>query len=355
MTATELRTPPLGREGGNKRKRETALVFEPKVFAVAKHALTDRTRFCPPFVGVTSHTGFDASLAKRDLLVVDQLAIPGLPYLLDHLLRDQQEATLADLEWLQKQEVITEARLLADQNTVDELRAAEKDLRGAPNIFTRLVARALRVTNGVDSVALETPGPLAGRTYWVQREASGSSAYTVQAHCERGERQLDFTELLRRLQGETVPRPSVPVGEALRVTLLAFPQPDEQTSWERLLEFKDENKDLRTRLRHWITHVATKLGDTVEIAQEIEYLRAEYQSCMERHKLRIYKGSIETTVVGGATLLEDIAKLKLGEATKQLFTVQHQRIALLDSEAETPGREISYLIAAHEEFGSKGR
>src|SRR3954469_13991964 len=102
----------------------------------------------PPFVGVTAYTAFDSARAKRDLLLFDQLAIPGLPLLFQRLLeeKDKGDHVIADMEWLQTQNLITEATLLAGDATTELLFEVEKDVTQYPNIFTRLVAQDLRET-----------------------------------------------------------------------------------------------------------------------------------------------------------------------------------------------------------------
>jgi hypothetical protein len=91
----------------------------------------------------------------------------------------------------------------------------------------------------------------------------------------------------------------------------------------------------------------------VEIQQKLEYLMDQYQKHMALHKMKTRKGVLETVVVSSAELVENIAKLKLSEVAKKLFSFRERRLSLLETELTAPGREVAYIVDARERFGGE--
>src|SRR5215469_58982 len=143
------------------------------------------------FVGVSPFTVFDPVDAKRDLLLFDRLAVPGLRALFDCVHYGLSER--ADLEWLCGQGLVSEARLDTDKATLYRLLKAADDVAGQPNIFTRLVAQSLR-SKGIDAVPLESSEVLRVRRVeidGVDFDETHRPRYSVSAYC------LDDTSLFR--------------------------------------------------------------------------------------------------------------------------------------------------------------
>jgi len=138
----------------------------------------------------------------------------------------------------------------------------------------------------------------------------------------------------------------------LNVVLHAFPEPDEDTPWERIVEFRSDSHAASQvlALKRWISKVARQNITAAEISDEIEWLIGEYQAHMRLHKMKITMGAFEAIVTAGGEALENIAKLKFGALAKSAFAVKHRKIQLLEAQRQAPGRELAYIVRARELF-----
>jgi hypothetical protein len=138
----------------------------------------------------------------------------------------------------------------------------------------------------------------------------------------------------------------------VQITLSSLPVPKDITSWEQILEFRDD-PDSRCKflaLRNWMSEVGKGQFTQIEILQKIEYLLSEYSRHMELHKIRTNPGILRTIVLRGAEAAENIAKLNFSKLANSIFFLHQKRIALMESEATAPGREIAYIYKASQEL-----
>lgn len=153
----------------------------------------------------------------------------------------------------------------------------------------------------------------------------------------------------------SVPTATPAPGSVTSIVLDAFPLPDESATFEDIINFKEDPDTSRKRqlLQRWTHNLATKgVTSEKEIAQEIEWLLADYEEHMRLHKMKINRGTLETVFVTGAEIAEDLAKFKWGAAAKLLFSASHRKIELLEAEMKAPGRELAYISKARERFNS---
>lgn len=80
-----------------------------------------------------------------------------------------------------------------------------------------------------------------------------------------------------------------------------------------------------------------------EIEDKLELLIAEYEHHMKIHKMKIKRGTLQSLIVTPAELLEDLIKLKWGQVGQKLFSLRQHKIALLEAEASSPGREVAFV------------
>jgi hypothetical protein len=145
---------------------------------------------------------------------------------------------------------------------------------------------------------------------------------------------------------------SEPKSDVLTIVLHALPEPDDSVPWEQILEFRND-PDSRSKflaLNNWMIDIAQANYTPLELSQKLEFLVNEYQQHLMLHKMKTNAGALETIFVASAEFLEDLAKFRWGKIAKGLFTVRHQRIALLEGELTSPGREVAYVAKAREFF-----
>ncbi len=328
------------------------------------------------FVGVCPFTSFNLEEAKRDLLLFDRLAIPGLKYMLarsDTIDSEIDPPAAAALRWLWERGSIFEAFVEVTEEMAHQLTDLAQDFR-QPNLFTRLCAEDLRAAKLIDAVAIEPTEPLRARRYFFTGQTH-DDRIEIAAVCDRRlalfpSARLNFVDYWRPIpllarDAPQTPRlasePWQPIHETqvdnskstvLQIVLKEFPFPGPLVSFDQILAFRNdpEVRHHRIGLRRWMAETATKERQPVEIANELEYLQSEFRRHMQLHKIESQLGLLRTTVVAAASLAEDLVKIKWGKLAEQLFAFQPERLKLLKAEATAPGREIAYLAKVNSRF-----
>ena len=96
---------------------------------------------------------------------------------------------------------------------------------------------------------------------------------------------------------------------------------------------------------------ATKATKPLEIVQELEFLRREYERHMHVHKMNTNRGTLETLVTVSAEVAENLIKVKWGRKLAKLpFLLKERKIRLLEAELNAPGQEIALVAKAHAVF-----
>jgi hypothetical protein len=88
----------------------------------------------------------------------------------------------------------------------------------------------------------------------------------------------------------------------------------------------------------------------LEVEQKLEWLLHEYQQHMRLHRMKTNASTLETIIVTGAEIAENLVKLQFGKLAKVLFSIRQRKIALLEGELKTPGKEIAFISKAQETF-----
>ena len=112
-----------------------------------------------------------------------------------------------------------------------------------------------------------------------------------------------------------------------------------------IIEFKTDpdTKIKLSRLRNWISEISKSNISIKEMEEKLEYLLLEYSNQMNLHKLEYHTGTIETLVTVSLSLIENISRLKLSQASKVLFDLNRTKLKLLKAENEAPGKEVAFI------------
>ena len=137
---------------------------------------------------------------------------------------------------------------------------------------------------------------------WSSLQSLLSLAPRAQAFVLREARNIDAHPVLFG------PPPPAPAGsqrkaQVIHVVLSAMPQPTQETSWQQILEFRAEQKqvDAMSRLRTWIAKMARSDSDAAELAEELQALMATYRVATKAARMRTQEG-----VVGVLTRVADM-------------------------------------------------
>jgi hypothetical protein len=131
-----------------------------------------------------------------------------------------------------------------------------------------------------------------------------------------------------------------------------IPIPKENTPWEKIWDFKNDSDNIgkMSGMRTWINSVVKTSLTTSEIKDELEYKLYQYRTSLELHKIEYESGLLKSFIVGGAEIVENIARLKFSDIAKGLFSAQQKKIDLLKIELNAPGHELAYIYQTQEVF-----
>lgn len=162
---------------------------------------------------------------------------------------------------------------------------------------------------------------------------------------------LDAYPVLSATIPNSIDSPAIK-SDVVRIVLNALPIPDDSTSWQDILEYRNdpESQGKFLALRSWMSDIARQNFTITEVEEKLDHLLYEYQKHLELHHIKANKGTLETIIVSSAEFLEDLANRKFSKIAMGLFTAKQRRIELLEGELTAPGREVAYIASAMETF-----
>lgn len=124
-----------------------------------------------------------------------------------------------------------------------------------------------------------------------------------------------------------------------------IPLPNANNSFEDILNFKeDKNAQISAlALRNWITDISYSSYDIDEIEEKFRHLLNQYEKSIKLHKLKTENSIIETIVVGGSEILENLVKLQFSNVAQKFFKHKNDDIELMELEMKTVGNELSFI------------
>ncbi|HLM98178.1 MAG TPA: hypothetical protein VK335_02790 [Bryobacteraceae bacterium] len=310
-------------------------------------------------------------LPKRELLLFDRLAVIGLEDLL-HLHRNfvHGDPNVADqLEWLEAQDLLE--RVEPPPPSFYECEEHRRDyfLLGA---LCRFQEELFDAAGGPwldagDGALFRYPEPGGGEKLWLSQKIQSLRLALVARFTADYLRSTGIADAV-----SAAPMPDVwddvqPVAASVlgdrkladakhsdvaEVVLRAMPLPGETASIEAILDFKSDS-DCRQSLiglRLWMRDVARLDLPTREIEEKLQWLLGLYERHLQRHRLQYDRGIIESVCTTTLEFAENLVKINWSNAAKSLFAVRRRKLALLESEAAAPGREIAYVARASERF-----
>lgn len=140
--------------------------------------------------------------------------------------------------------------------------------------------------------------------------------------------------------------------QVANLVLKKFPVPDSNTSWEEIIDFKENNdlKVYRLGLLEWISEIGRSDLKIYEIEQKLEYLLAKYEEEMKIQKLQYRTATTELIVTTSLHIIENIIKLNWSKSAQSIFDLKKNKVDLLKGETIAPGREVAYLSKLNSKF-----
>lgn len=133
-----------------------------------------------------------------------------------------------------------------------------------------------------------------------------------------------------------------------RVLINSFPVPDDAVPLHDIIQYRNEesNRLNLLRLRSWASNISERNLSETEIAEEIEFLIAEYKNEMKLAGLKYKNAKLEFLIKLLPASIEKILKLSLSELFDPFFKLRNEKISLLEAESQARGNELAYIINA---------
>jgi hypothetical protein len=140
----------------------------------------------------------------------------------------------------------------------------------------------------------------------------------------------------------------------LAVALAALPLPNDQCSWQDILDFKYDMHDQQWGFRRWMRALATKHQTEGEIRDDLEWSLNEYTKAMRVHKIKASQSFLDVFVISPLEIMENLVKFNWSKIAKGALQVWKRDVELMEAELKAPGRECAYVFDARKRFGRKG-
>lgn len=317
-------------------------------------------------------TASDIQTLKREALMFNQLGVTNLNNVLStvRLMNGENPSVLSEYEWLCDQGILieTKPRDECGISTEEYLNLDELAMHHALKLKDVIEKHKLQkfaalmkekdkkaILRKVKTFSKKELGKFIRLVESLEFQSNVATAnnYLLRGVCIQL-REIDGLDAYPMLIG-TIPdttKSSVGKTDVIQIVINALPIPNELTSWQDILEFRNDTESYGRflALRNWMSDISRQNLTLSEVEEKLEYLLYQYQKHLELHKIKTRKGTLEAIVISSAEFLEDLANKKFSKLAKGLFAAKQRQIELLEGELNTPGKEVAYIVKAQEEF-----
>src|SRR5262245_13713485 len=318
-------------------------------------------------IGVRSYVVlFSPQLIKRDALMFRKIGVIECEKLIG-IADTLSPETAAELRWLVEQGIVfdLQPQVLFESNSLDDqtkkilddsaeiIKQYWKSI-GQSNFFEELRPYAekegLLQGEGLKLFELAAKKPEYLKQ-WTTVLVAGEFILRPLSAYHRNNKHFDAYPLFNSAFPELA-QESASMVDVIDITINQIPIPDDSTSWEQILDFRnDPDTEIKfRRFRAWMNEIARAKLTPKEIEDKLAWLLDEYQQHMKLHRMKTKVVSLETIIVSLAEFAEDLVKLKLGKLAKVPFAIRQRKVALLEGELKSAGREIAFISKAQETF-----
>lgn len=171
----------------------------------------------------------------------------------------------------------------------------------------------------------------------------------------RGTNIIPIVESTTSLRTQNLIQKEDQKSKILEVVLSKFPVIDERTSWEQIIDFRNDSESRRKflALRNWMIDISRGDFSAEELNDKIEYLMSEYKAHISRHKIKTGYGTFKSFIITTSEILENLGQLKFSGVAKGVFDLFEKNRQMAEIESTAPGKEIGYLYTVDQKFNSK--
>ena len=141
--------------------------------------------------------------------------------------------------------------------------------------------------------------------------------------------------------------------EVLRIVVNALPVPDEQVSWQEIIEYRSDLNSLNRflDLRNWIGDTASGKLTPLEVEEKLEPVLKRFRKQMEFHRMAIDTKTFEAFVVTSADVIRNLFSYGGTTSPKALCSLEHLKLALLEGESPSTGSVVAYVVKTRSLMG----
>jgi hypothetical protein len=140
------------------------------------------------------------------------------------------------------------------------------------------------------------------------------------------------------------------LSEVLAIGLDYLPVPSPSSSWEDILDAREELHDKRWAFRRFLRGLAGTAKTEPEIRDEIEWSLNEYRNAMRLNRLKTARSALEFFVIRPIEFVENLVKFNWSKIAKGALSVRKRKIELMEAEQNAPGREVAYVLETQKRF-----
>lgn len=132
-----------------------------------------------------------------------------------------------------------------------------------------------------------------------------------------------------------------------------MPLPSDDTPWEKILEFKNDN-DSQSKLfalKNWVNELPENMS-TNEIEDKIKYLSNQYSESLKRHKISTRLVTFKTVINALPKGISELIRLRFDKAIEPFFDIAEQQVNFtkFKEREELKGNELAYISLTKREF-----
>lgn len=301
------------------------------------------------WVGVSSPVDLGFNW-KHKLLLFDRIAIPNLTHKLQRTCKDESDAeVLNDLNWLASRKLAFDPYVpehvlrFPSQESMDALLSLHERYL---TVSQEALGSIVKMPDGTNQLRDPYDFVVAMDNY----NFLGPRILAPAVAMSFGVNALPFSRVDRLAIPATL---SAGSGEVVQLAISHLPVPGDGHSFDDVLAFRDEVRaqGLLLSLRVWINEAGSGKLTPIELSDKLEDLLSRFERTLALEKMRVQTGVIETVVTTTAEIAEALVKFKWSNIAKKLFEVRHKQVDLMKTEMGAPGREVAYIVKAHDRFG----
>jgi hypothetical protein len=92
-----------------------------------------------------------------------------------------------------------------------------------------------------------------------------------------------------------------------------------------------------------------------EAEEKLDWLLFQRRRHFDAHEIGINLATFGAIFVASAEMIEDTLKLRWGKLAQAMMSLVNRKADLLKIEANSPGKELNYLMLAEKQFGNQNR